>query len=87
MEVVDGRVTGKSPGTPTYREGKVRRLQEWLKEEGEDIAGAWFYSDSHNDLPLLERVENPVAVDPDEQLAAVAGERGWPTISLRAAPA
>lgn len=83
VEVVDGIVTGRGRGTPTYREGKVTRLREWLADETESIDGAWFYSDSHNDLPLLEQVDNPVAVDPDEQLAAVAKSRGWPVISLR----
>ena len=83
VEIVDGRITGRSTGTRTYREGKVTRLREWLQQESESLAGAWFYSDSHNDLPLLELVDNPVAVDPDDELAAVARERGWPMISLR----
>ncbi len=63
--------------------GKVIRLQDWLAEQGFDLTGSWFYSDSHNDLPLLEVVEHPVAVDPDERLEAIARERGWPIISLR----
>lgn len=83
VEIVDGVVTGRGSGTLTYREGKVHRLAEWLAAEGESLAGASFYSDSHNDLPLLEAVERPVAVDPDPELAATARRRGWPVISLR----
>lgn len=82
-EVVAGRYTGNALGIPTYAEGKVTRLKAWLEERDETLEGAWFYSDSHNDLPLLEQVDNPVAVDPDETLRAVAVDRGWPVISLR----
>ena len=78
-----GRFTGEVAGTPCFQEGKVARLEAWLAEKGLDLAGSWFYSDSHNDLPLLERVENPVAVDPDTRLRALAEDRGWPVISLR----
>jgi len=83
----DGRYTGRHAGIPAFREGKVRRLQAWLAERGRDLAGSWFYSDSHNDLPLLELVEHPVAVDPDPRLRRIARERGWPIISLRGATA
>jgi HAD superfamily hydrolase (TIGR01490 family) len=83
VELDAGRFTGRATGTLTYREGKVTRLQEWLSEEGESLEGAWFYSDSHNDLPLLEIVDNPVLVDPDATLAAAGRERGWPAITLR----
>ena len=83
VQMHDGVFTGRATGTLTYREGKVKRLTEWLDEEGEDLRGAWFYSDSHNDLPLLELVDNPVLVDPDETLAAVGRERAWPAITLR----
>ena len=79
----DGRYTGEPAGTPCYREGKVERLQSWLDEHGADLAGSAFYSDSHNDLPLLERVDRPIAVDPDPELAARARERDWSVISLR----
>lgn len=79
----DGRYTGAVDGMPTYQEGKVTRLREWLAATGETLVGSYFYSDSINDLPLLEVVDNPVAVDPDERLAATAAERGWPVISLR----
>jgi HAD superfamily hydrolase (TIGR01490 family) len=82
-EQVDGRYTGEVSGTPAFQEGKVVRLEEWLADRGEDLAGSTFYSDSHNDIPLLERVERPVAVDPDESLERHARARGWPVISLR----
>jgi phosphoserine phosphatase len=75
--------TGEPDGVPCFREGKVTRLNAWLQAEGLDLKGSWFYSDSLNDLPLLEAVDHPVAVDPDETLAATATERGWPIISLR----
>jgi HAD superfamily hydrolase (TIGR01490 family) len=85
-ESLNGRFTGRVAGTPCFREGKIRRVEEWLSGFGrrlEDYAASSFYSDSHNDLPLLERVRRPVAVDPDAQLAAEAASRGWPVISLR----
>ena len=79
----DGLYTGRVAGVPSYREGKVERLAHWLDDHGESLAGSWFYSDSHNDLPLLGKVDNPVAVDPDPTLARAARERGWPILSLR----
>lgn len=82
-EMIDGRYTGRVAGVPTFREGKVQRLTEWLQRHGHHLADAWFYSDSHNDLPLLELVTNPVAVDPDETLRVHAEAKGWPVISLR----
>ena len=85
-EAQAGRFTGRVAGTPCFREGKIRRVDEWLGGMGkrlEDFADSHFYSDSHNDLPLLERVRRPVAVDPDPQLTAKAARRGWPVISLR----
>ncbi len=82
-EMIDGRYTGRVSGIPCFREGKVERLEQWLKKTGRNLADSWFYSDSHNDLPLLERVTRPVAVDPDETLADHAGAKGWPIISLR----
>jgi HAD superfamily hydrolase (TIGR01490 family) len=85
-EARDGRFTGRVAGTPCFREGKVRRLDEWLASRGRalgDFGESVFYSDSHNDLPLLERVSRPVAVDPDEPLLGTARERGWEVISLR----
>lgn len=82
-ELIHGRYTGRIVGTPSFREGKVVRLREWLVEHQFNLAGSSFYSDSHNDLPLLEMVETPVAVDPDDTLRATAIARGWPIISLR----
>jgi HAD superfamily hydrolase (TIGR01490 family) len=86
-ELRDGRYTGRVAGIPCFREGKLRRLDEWLGRLGHrfgDFADSTCYSDSHNDLPLLERVKHPVAVDPDPRLAGEARKRGWPVISLRA---
>jgi len=82
-EMRGGEYTGGVNGTPCFQDGKVECLQRWLDEQGQTLAGSWFYSDSHNDLPLLERVEHPVAVDPDDKLEALAQARGWPVISLR----
>ncbi|WP_296805711.1 HAD family hydrolase [Thiocapsa sp.] len=79
----DGRFTGEPAGRPAFREGKVERLDTWLREHRENLGGSSFYSDSHNDLPLLERVDRPVAVDPDPRLRETALSRGWPVISLR----
>ena len=82
-EIIDGHYTGRVVGTPSYREGKVIRLQQWLEDHDVTMDGAWFYSDSHNDLPLLEEVKHPVAVDPDDTLRQVAEERQWRIMSLR----
>ena len=82
----DGEFTGGVSGTPCFREGKVLRLEAWLAGRGRTLGSfpeSWFYSDSLNDLPLLELVTHPVAVDPDATLRAQAAERGWPIISLR----
>ncbi len=85
IEEVDGVFTGKPRGTPTFREGKIAAVGTWLAGLGTRLEDyeSWFYSDSHNDLPLLERVTHPVAVDPDATLRPLARERGWPVISLR----
>jgi HAD superfamily hydrolase (TIGR01490 family) len=85
-ELRGGSFTGKVAGTPCFREGKVARVEEWLAGIGrplESFAASWCYSDSHNDLPLLERVTRPVAVDPDDRLRGVAESRGWQLLSLR----
>lgn len=82
-EMRDGRYTGEVAGTPCFREGKVERLHEWLEGDADRLRSSSFYSDSHNDLPLLERVERPVAVDPDPALHRIATDRGWEIISLR----
>lgn len=82
----NGRFTGKPRGTPAFKEGKIERVESWLESIGlcwASFSGSRFYSDSHNDLPLLEKVTHPVAVDPDEALRRRAAERGWPIISLR----
>ena len=79
-EILNGRFTGNVVGTPCYRHGKVERLRTWVEEREESMAGSWFYSDSHTDLPLLNAVDNPVAVNPDETLRAEAQVRGWPII-------
>ncbi|WP_263144517.1 HAD family hydrolase [Pseudomonas alcaligenes] len=82
-EMADGRYTGRTVDVPCFREGKVTRLERWLRENDLDLKDSAFYSDSMNDLPLLERVTRPVAVDPDPTLRAEAERRGWPIISLR----
>jgi len=82
-EFLDGKFTGRFNGIPCFQEGKVKLLEEWLKTSTETLQGSWFYSDSHNDLPLLNLVDNPVAVDPDEKLTLFASNNNWPIISLR----
>ena len=82
-EMKDGRYTGKPIGIPSYAEGKVTRLNAWLKENNNQPEETWFYSDSHNDLPLLRIVNHPFAVDPDDILREEATRQGWPVISLR----
>lgn len=82
-ELVNGRYTGEVAGVPSFQDGKVTRLQDWLTVYGHNLDGAWFYSDSHNDAPLLREVEHPVAVDPDPTLEALARENGWQILSLR----
>jgi len=86
LEVGGAAFTGRIAGLPNMREGKLVRLREWLAEQDLDeaatLAGAAFYSDSANDLPLLRSVGHPVAVDPDPTLEAIARERGWPVLRL-----
>ncbi len=82
LERIYGRYTGRVLGTPTFQEGKVLRLQEWIESNGRTLEGSHFYSDSHNDLPLLQLVDHPVAVDPDPVLRAHAEEVGWPILRL-----
>jgi HAD superfamily hydrolase (TIGR01490 family) len=83
-ELVDGVFTGTTTGVLNMRAGKVTRLHAWLAERGETLAGfdSTGYSDSINDLPLLEAVNTPVAVHPDARLASIARERGWKCIRL-----
>ncbi len=82
----DGAFTGRVAGPPCFREGKVLKLEAWLQVRGLKAEETWFYSDSHNDLPLLSRVDHAVAVNPDAVLAAEAAQRGWPIMSLRLQP-
>lgn len=85
-EMVDGQFTGGVSGTPSFQQGKVTRLNEWLAARGQTLADfdtSHFYSDSHNDLPLMKLVTHPVAVDADSTLTAHAQAHGWPIISLR----
>ena len=82
----NGRFTGKPRGLPSFREGKIARVEAWLESLGMWLGGfekSWFYSDSLNDLPLLEKVTHPVAVEADPTLASVADQRDWLRISLR----
>ena len=83
----NGRFTGKPRGLPSFREGKIARVDAWLESMGlwwNNFQRSWFYSDSHNDLPLLLRVTDPVVVDPDATLRAYAENAGWPTLSIHA---
>ena len=85
-EMVNGEYTGNVTGVPSFQAGKVTRINQWLDERGNtlsDFETSYFYSDSHNDLPLMKVVTNPVAVDADEVLTAYAQEQAWPQISLR----
>ncbi|EAT12913.1 HAD family hydrolase [Bermanella marisrubri] len=82
-EFKNGEYTGRVAGIPSFQEGKVKRLTEWLEQNALSLQGSYFYSDSHNDLPLLKIVEHPVAVDADETLTQHAQEKNWPIISLR----
>ena len=83
--MANGEFTGAVDGTPSFREGKVARLEAWLATRGQrldEFSHSWFYSDSLNDLPLLQRVTDPVAVDPDDTLRAHAAKHGWPILTL-----
>ena len=85
-EQKDGEFTGRVAGVPCFREGKITRLESWMAQHGwnwNSFAESWFYSDSLNDLPLLRKVKNPVAVDPDATLRAHAGRQGWRIMTLR----
>lgn len=82
----NGQFTGKVEGLPSFKEGKIVRVNDWLRSLGHRLDAfetSHFYSDSHNDLPLLRRVSHPVAVDPDDILRTTAIDNGWPVISLR----
>ncbi len=79
-----GWITGEIRGTPSFREGKVQRFDDWLRARGlsRETVEFSFYSDSINDLPLMDNADHPVATNPDERLRAVALERGWPILEL-----
>ena len=81
-EIINGQYTGRTVGTPSYAHGKVKRFHEWLNNK-KSPDESWFYSDSHNDIPLLREVDHAIAVDPDESLKEEAEKTGWPIISLR----
>ena len=82
-KIVNGRYTTDVEGTPCFQEGKITRLNEWLKDKEYTLQGSKFYSDSHNDISLLEVVDTAIAVDPDEKLKEIAQQRNWKIISLR----
>jgi HAD superfamily hydrolase (TIGR01490 family) len=82
-EIIDNRYTGNYLGTPTYKEGKVVALNTWLKDSQYSLDDSYFYSDSINDLPLLEQVATPVAVNPDDDLRNIAEDRKWTILDLR----
>jgi len=85
-QIEHGRFTGDVVGAPCMREGKIEHLERWLAARNKtlgDFPESWFYSDSINDLPLLERVTHPVAVDPDIALEKISRDRGWRRVTLR----
>ncbi len=82
-ELLNGQYTGKCVGIPCFQDGKIKRYEQWMKEQGVTCLSSWFYSDSHNDIPLLEYVDTPLAVDPDKKLANYARAHNWPIMSLR----
>lgn len=87
-EIINDRYTGKMTGIPCFQDGKITRLHQWLETAREkgfegDLTDCYFYSDSINDLPLMQEVPNPIAVDPDDALRQHAEQQGWPVISLR----
>ncbi len=86
VDVQSGAFSGAPCGTPSFREGKIERVEAWLESMGlcwSSFEDSFFYSDSHNDLPLMQKVKTPVAVDPDEKLRRHSEEAGWIIISLR----
>ena len=79
-EVKDNRYTGRVQGAPCFQKGKIDHLNQWLAKTGESLEGAYFYSDSHNDLPMLELVDHPIIVHGDDILQKIAKERDWPSL-------
>ena len=82
-EIIDKQYTGKVAGTPCFQQGKITKLNQWLESSSHDLANSVFYSDSHNDIPLLELVTLPIAVDPDDELKKIAEQRNWQIRSFR----
>ena len=82
FEVIEGHYTGRLVGIPTYREGKIEALENWLQQQNATADTVHFYSDSINDAPLLERADRAFVVDPDQALATLAKERGWPVVQF-----
>ncbi len=86
VDVASGAFSGQPTGTPSFQGGKIVRVEAWLESLGlwwGSFEHSYFYSDSHNDLPLMQKVSKPVAVDPDDKLRAHATAQGWPILSLR----
>lgn len=82
-EIANGRYTGNIVGTPSFHEGKIERLKEWVDNHPSSFDESYFYSDSINDLPLLEWVDYPCVVNADDKLKAIAAERNWPAMNLQ----
>ncbi|HIG88842.1 HAD family hydrolase [Candidatus Thioglobus sp.] len=82
-EIKDGNYTGLVEGEPCFQKGKITHLNQWLAKTGESLEGTYFYSDSHNDLPMLELVDHPVVVHGDDTLQEIAKERSWPSLDWR----
>jgi len=82
-EIIDDKYTGQVAGTPCFQGGKITRLKQWLESTSHNLDGSTFYSDSHNDISLLEIVSTPIAVDPDDELKTIAQKRGWEIYSFR----
>jgi len=82
-EIINDRYSGRVAGTPCFQSGKITRLKQWLKNTTHNLQASTFYSDSHNDLALLECVTTPIAVDPDDELKAIALARNWQICSFR----
>jgi len=86
VDVQTGAFTGQPTGTPSFQGGKITRVESWLESMGlwwGSFNNSYFYSDSHNDLPLMQKVSTPIAVDPDDKLRAYAGQMNWKIITLR----
>lgn len=81
-QMQDNKFTGQVEGLPCYGEGMVLRIEKWLRETKESLKNSYFYTDSHNDLMLLCKVDNPVAVNPDPILLQVAIENKWPIMEI-----